>query len=41
VIDAEPAQKNQTAINLLDSWLNDDEDPTEQQQAWEFLKTVL
>jgi hypothetical protein len=41
VIDAEQAQKNQAAIDLLDSWLDDTEDPSEHQQAWEFLKTAL
>jgi hypothetical protein len=41
VMDAEQAKKNQAEIDLLDSWLNDDEDSTEQQQAWEFLKTAL
>jgi hypothetical protein len=41
VIDAEQAQKNQAAINLLDSWLDDTEDASEHQQAWEFLKTAL
>lgn len=40
-IDAEQAQKNQAAIELLDSWLNEDEDTSEHQQAWEFLKTAL
>jgi hypothetical protein len=41
VIDAEQAQKNQVAIDLLDSWLNDTEDASEHQQAWDFLKTAL
>jgi hypothetical protein len=41
VIDIEQAQKNQAAIDLLDSWLNDDEDTSEHQQAWDFLKTAL
>jgi len=41
VIDAEQAQKNQAAINLLDSWLSDDKDASEHQQAWDFLKTAL
>jgi hypothetical protein len=41
VVDAEQAQKNQAAINLLDSWLDDNEDASEHQQAWEFLKTAL
>jgi hypothetical protein len=25
----------------LDSWLDDDEDASEHQQAWDFLKTAL
>jgi hypothetical protein len=41
VVDAEQAQKNQAAIALLDSWLEDSEDALEHQQAWEFLKTAL
>jgi hypothetical protein len=41
VIDAEQARKNQAAIDLLDSWLDDTEDSSEHQQAWEFLKTAL
>jgi hypothetical protein len=46
VIDAEQAQKNQAAIDLLDSWLldswlDDTEDASEHQQAWDFLKTAL
>lgn len=41
IVDAEQAQKNQAAIDLLDSWLGDDEDASEHQQAWEFLKTAL
>jgi hypothetical protein len=41
VIDAEQTRKNQAAIDLLDSWLGDDEDASEHQQAWEFLKTAL
>jgi hypothetical protein len=41
VVDPEQAEKNQAAIDLLDSWLNDDEDPVDQQQAWECLKTAL
>jgi hypothetical protein len=39
VIDIEQAQKNQAAIDLLDSWLDEGEDAAEHQQAWEFLKT--
>jgi hypothetical protein len=41
VIDEEQARKNQAAINLLDSWLDDTEDASEHQQAWDFLKTAL
>ncbi len=41
VIDAEQVQKNKAAINLLDSWLDDTEDASEHQQAWDFLKTAL
>jgi ferritin len=41
IVNAEQSQKNQAAIDLLDSWLNDDEDASEHQQAWDFLKTAL
>jgi hypothetical protein len=41
IINVEQAQKNQAAIDLLDSWLGDNEDASEHQQAWEFLKTAL
>jgi hypothetical protein len=41
IVDAEQARKNQAAIALLDSWLDDNEDASEHQQAWEFLKTAL
>jgi hypothetical protein len=41
VIDAEQARKNQAAIDLLDSWLDDTEDASEHQQAWDFLRTAL
>lgn len=41
IVDAEQAQKNQAAINLLDSWLDDDEDAAEHQQTWDFLKIAL
>jgi hypothetical protein len=41
VVDAEQLQKNQAAIALLDSWLDEDEDATEHQEAWDFLKTAL
>jgi hypothetical protein len=39
VINAEQAAKNQSAIDLLDSWLS--EDASEDQQTWKFLKTAL
>jgi hypothetical protein len=41
VVDVEQARKNQAAIALLDSWLSDEEDASEDQRAWEFLKTAL
>jgi hypothetical protein len=34
--------KNQDqVIDLLDSWLDDTENASEHQQAWDFLKTAL
>jgi hypothetical protein len=41
IVNAEQSRKNQAAIDLLDSWLDDDEDASEHQQAWDFLKTAL
>jgi ferritin len=41
IINAEQAQKNQTAINLLDSWLSEDEDASEHQQTWNYLKKAM
>jgi hypothetical protein len=41
VVNLEQAKKNQAAIDLLDSWLEDDEDASEHQQSWDFLKTAL
>lgn len=41
VVNVEQARKNQAAIDLLDSWVGDNEDALEHQQAWEFLKTAL
>ncbi len=41
VVDVKQARKNQAAIELLDSWLDESEDASEHQQAWEFLKTAL
>jgi hypothetical protein len=41
IINVEQAQKNQAAIDLLDSWLDEDEDASEHQQSWDFLKIAL
>lgn len=41
LINVEQAQKNQAAIDLLDSWMDDSEEAAEHQQAWDFLKTAL
>jgi antitoxin ParD1/3/4 len=41
MINVEQAQKNQGAIDLLDSWMGDSEEASEHQQAWDCLKTVL
>ena len=41
VVDAEQAEKNQAAIELLDAWISDEEEQEEHQQAWDFLKTAL
>jgi hypothetical protein len=41
IVNAEQAKKNQAAIDLLDSWLDESEDTYEHQQAWDFLKTAL
>jgi hypothetical protein len=41
VIDAEQARENRAAIELLNSWLDDTEDTSEHEQAWEFLKNAL
>jgi hypothetical protein len=41
IIDIEQAKKNQAAIDLLDSWLDESEDAAEHQQAWDFLKIAL
>jgi hypothetical protein len=41
IVNAEQALKNQAAIDLLDSWLDDDEDAVEHEQTWAFLKTAL
>jgi hypothetical protein len=41
IVNAEQAQKNQAAIDLLDSWLGNGEDAAEHQRSWDFLKTAL
>ncbi len=41
IVNAEQAKKNQAAIDLLNSWLDEDEDAAEHQQAWDFLKAAL
>ncbi len=41
ITDPEQARKNQAALDLLDSWLGDNEDEAEHRQAWDFLKTAL
>jgi hypothetical protein len=41
IVNAEQLRKNQAAIDLLDSWLEEEEDASEHQQAWDFLKTAL
>jgi hypothetical protein len=41
IVNAEQALKNQAAIDLLDSWLGNDEDAAEHEQTWAFLKTAL
>jgi hypothetical protein len=41
IVDAEQVRKNQAALDLLDSWLDDNEDASEHQQAWDFLKAAL
>jgi hypothetical protein len=41
IVDAEQARKNQAAIDLLDSWLDESEDAAEHKKAWDFLKTAL
>ncbi len=39
-VNLEQAQKNQAAIALLKSW-RDEADATEQQQAWNYVKSAL
>ena len=41
VVNPEQAQKNQAAIDLLDSWLSDSEDAAEHQRSWDLLKVAL
>jgi len=41
IINPEQAQKNQAAINLLDSCLSEDEDASEHQQTWDYLKKAI
>jgi hypothetical protein len=41
IVNIEQARKNQAAIDLLDSWLNEEEDASEHQQTWDFLQTAL
>jgi hypothetical protein len=41
IVDPEQVRKNQAAIDLLDSWLDDNQDASEHQQAWDFLKAAL
>jgi len=40
IVNAEQLRKNQAAIALLDSWL-EEEEASEHQQAWDFLKTAF
>jgi len=41
MVNAEQAEKNQGAINLLDSWLSENEEASEHQQTWDYLKKVM
>jgi ferritin len=41
IVNIEQAKKNQAAINLLDSWLDEEQDASEHQQTWDFLKKAL
>ncbi len=41
VMDEAQARKNQAAIALLNSWLEDHEEAAEHQKAWEFLSTAI
>ncbi|MGD2179683.1 hypothetical protein [Lusitaniella coriacea] len=41
IVNPEQAQKNKAAVDLLDSWLGDDEEEAKHQQACDFLKTAL
>jgi hypothetical protein len=41
IVNIEQAKKNQAAIDLLDSWLDEEQDASEHQQTWDFLKKAL
>jgi hypothetical protein len=41
IVNIEQARKNQAAIDLLDSWLDEEQDASEHQQTWEFLQKAL
>jgi hypothetical protein len=41
IVNIEQARKNQAAIDLLDSWLDKEQDASEHQQTWDFLQKAL
>jgi hypothetical protein len=41
IVNIEQARKNQAAIDLLDSWLGEDQDASEHQQTWDFLQKAF
>ncbi len=41
IVNIEQARKNQAAVDLLDSWLDEEQDASEHQQNWDFLRTAL
>jgi hypothetical protein len=41
MVNIEKARKNQSAIDLLDSWLDKEQDASEHQQTWDFLQKAL
>jgi isochorismate hydrolase len=41
IVNTEQSQKNQAAIALLDSWLDENEDASEHQQTWNYLKKAM